>query len=138
MVWPPITRDDLKNAAKRSGFDQTLPVLIRRLIAETSDGLTELDMPGESGVAAGGFDGITSATATSVFVPDGTSVWELSVGGNDAKADDDFNKRTEGPPGRQAQIARTSRSSSRLGPSRASGRRQKASFTGGARFARTT
>lgn len=102
MIWPPINRDDLKVAAKRAGFDLMLPVLIRRLIAETSEALTELDMPGESGVAAGGFDGIVSATTSSAFVPMGTSVWELSVGGNDGKADEDYDKRTRGPAGRKA------------------------------------
>lgn len=101
-MWPPISRDDLKVAATRSGFDMVLPVLIRRLISETSNGLVDLDMPGESGVAAGGFDGVARATAPSPFVPDGVSVWELSVGGNDAKADDDYQKRIEGPPGHQA------------------------------------
>ncbi|MFC4224348.1 hypothetical protein [Lysinibacter cavernae] len=101
MMWPPITRDDLKIAAKRTGFDQMLPVLIRRLIAETADGLRELDMPGESGVASGGFDGIVTTERETTFVPAGSSVWELSVGGNDAKANEDYAKRTVGPPGRE-------------------------------------
>lgn len=79
-----------------------LPVLIRRLISETSNGLVDLDMPGESGVAIGGFDGIARTTTASTFVPAGVSVWELSVGGNDAKADDDYQKRAEAPPGHQA------------------------------------
>ena len=102
LMWPPISRDDLKVAAKRAGFDLQLPVLVRRLIAETANGLIELEMPGESGVAVRGFDGITRTTGTSTFVPDGVSVWELSVGGNDAKADDDFAKRAQGPPGHWA------------------------------------
>ena len=78
-----------------------LPVLIRRLITETANGLVELDMPGESGVAVGGFDGIARTQSASTFVPDGVSVWELSVGGNDAKAGGDYRKRTEGPAGYQ-------------------------------------
>lgn len=60
--WPPISRDDLKHAANPAGFDTTFPLLIRRLIAETAEGLTGLDMPGGSGTAAGGFDGVVIAT----------------------------------------------------------------------------
>jgi hypothetical protein len=44
--WPQISRDDLKVAAKRAGFDMVLPILIWRLIAETGSGITEVDMPG--------------------------------------------------------------------------------------------
>jgi hypothetical protein len=53
----------------------TLPILIRRLITETAGDLNELDMPGESGVATGGFDGIARASSGTAFVPSGTSVW---------------------------------------------------------------
>ncbi|MEH0986141.1 hypothetical protein [Micromonospora sp. CPCC 205556] len=98
-VWPPIDRDDLRHAAGSAGFDTTLPLLIRRLIAETGDGVTELDMPGGSGVASGGFDGVVAATGGTPFVPAGTSVWELSVGGGQTKADKDYKKRTTGPNG---------------------------------------
>jgi hypothetical protein len=80
-----------------------LPQLIRRLIAETADGLTELDMPGEGGVAIGGFDGVVTTDRATVEVPSGTSVWELSVekdaGG---KADRDYTKRLAGPDDRPA------------------------------------
>ncbi len=76
-----------------------LPLLVRRLIAETGKGLTELDMPGGSGVASGGFDGVVTATAETLFVPSGTSVWELSVGGGQTKADSDYKKRVTGPNG---------------------------------------
>lgn len=54
-------------------------------------------MPGGSGTAAGGFDGVVTATGQSTFVPSGTSVWELSVGGGQGEADDDYTKRTEAP-----------------------------------------
>jgi hypothetical protein len=44
--------------------------LVRRLIAETADGLTEFDMPGERGVAIGGFDGgDQDATSAQPSVP---------------------------------------------------------------------
>ncbi|HEX5403967.1 MAG TPA: hypothetical protein VFX16_16905 [Pseudonocardiaceae bacterium] len=98
--WPPISRDDLKHAATSAGFDTLFPILIRRLIAETAQGLTELEMPGGSGTATGGFDGVVSTAAEAVFIPGGTSVWELSVQGTaQAKADDDYVKRLAGPNG---------------------------------------
>ncbi|TQJ91292.1 hypothetical protein [Streptomyces sp. SLBN-31] len=98
-VWPPIDRDDLRKARGDAGFDTVFPLLIRRLIAETASGLEFLDMPGGSGTAIGGFDGIVTATGLSAFVPEGTSVWELSVGGGNSKAEDDYEKRIKGPKG---------------------------------------
>ncbi len=100
-TWPPISRDDLRVAAGDAGFDTVFPLLVRRLIAETADGLVELDMPGGSGTAAGGFDGVVTAVSDSLYVPSGTSVWELSVTrGAQQKADEDYSKRLEGPGGR--------------------------------------
>ncbi|MFE8920975.1 hypothetical protein [Streptomyces rochei] len=98
-VWPPIDRDDLRKARGDAGFDTVLPLLIRRLIAETASGLESLDMPGGSGTAVGGYDGIVTASGPSAFVPEGTSVWELSVGGGNSKAEDDYEKRIKGPKG---------------------------------------
>ncbi|ADX74570.1 hypothetical protein Asphe3_34680 [Pseudarthrobacter phenanthrenivorans Sphe3] len=94
-----ITRDDLRHAAGSAGFDTTFPLLVRRLIAETAADLRELDMPGGSGTAAGGFDGVVTTGQVSSFVPLGTSVWELSVGGGQTKANDDYEKRIVGPDG---------------------------------------
>jgi len=103
-AWPPFTRDDLLHAAACGGFDMTFPVLVRRLIAETGCGATQLDMPAESGTAARGFDGVVEASGTTTWVPDGTSVWELSVqqSGAQGKADTDYGKRTAGPAGAPA------------------------------------
>ncbi|MFF4793616.1 hypothetical protein ACFY2M_28490 [Streptomyces sp. NPDC001276] len=98
-AWPPINRDDLRKARGDAAFDTVLPLLIRRLIAETASGLESLDMPGGSGIAVGGFDGIVTASGPSAFVPEGTSVWELSVGGGNGKAEEDYEKRTKAPNG---------------------------------------
>lgn len=95
--WPPIDRDDLRHVAGSAGFDTTFPLLIRRLIAETAVGLESVDMPGGSGTAAGGFDGVVRATGSSEFVPQGVSVWELSVGGGQTKANKDYEKRIDAP-----------------------------------------
>jgi hypothetical protein len=100
VPWPPLSRDDLKHAAGSAGFDALLPLLVRRLVAETGLGLTELDMPGGSGTAAGGFDGVVTAADETTFVPAGTSVWELSVATRaQTKADEDYGKRIAGPDG---------------------------------------
>lgn len=98
--WPPIDRDDLRHAAGSAGFDTTFPLLIRRLISETSVGLESVDMPGGSGIAAGGFDGVVEASGSSEFVPEGVSVWELSVGGGQTKAKYDYSKRVQAPDDR--------------------------------------
>lgn len=99
-VWPPISRTDLKFAGDENAFDSILPILIRLLIAETAHGLTELEMPGESGVSIGGFDGLVTASGASVKVPVGRSVWELSTEKSvNSKADRDYEKRTAGPNG---------------------------------------
>lgn len=96
-AWPPIDRDDLRHAAGSAGFDTTFPLLIRRLVSETAVGLESVDMPGGSGTAAGGFDGVVEARGSSAFVPQGVSVWELSVGGGQTKANEDYAKRLEAP-----------------------------------------
>ncbi|MTE17457.1 hypothetical protein [Nocardia aurantiaca] len=102
--WPPITLDDLRQAADATGFDTMLPILVRRLIRETAGGFGTVNMPGESGTAAGGFDGVVTAGAGSEFVPAGTSVWELSVERNvGSKADSDYAKRSTGPNGEDPQ-----------------------------------
>ena len=73
------------------------PVLMRRLIAETTAGLTALDMPGGSGISTGGFDGVATTDDSTTFMPAGTAVWELSVEQKPSKADDDYDKRTQAP-----------------------------------------
>lgn len=103
MVWPPLTRDDLRFQAGVAGFDTKFPLLIRRLIIETTVGLSELDFPGGSGTAAGDFDGIVTCSSATPLVPEGVSVWELSVGGGQSKADEDYEKRTVAPHGLRTQ-----------------------------------
>lgn len=74
------------------------PRLVRRLILETTPGLVELGMPAGEGVAAGGWDGSAKSTASNAWVPEGLSVWELSVNKSPgSKADDDYSKRLTTP-----------------------------------------
>ncbi|PRY41706.1 hypothetical protein CLV43_105464 [Umezawaea tangerina] len=57
-------------------------------------------MPGGSGTSAGGFDGVVVNSSSTAFVPEGISVWELSVEkATKAKADSDYGKRLQGPNG---------------------------------------
>lgn len=97
-VWASLTRDDLRHASSTAGFDTVFPLLVRRLILETCPAVTELDMPGGSGVAGGGFDGVVVNGEATPWVPGGTSVWELSVEQSaKRKANHDYAKRLSAP-----------------------------------------
>ncbi|MEU7474380.1 hypothetical protein AB0A63_00235 [Lentzea sp. NPDC042327] len=98
--WLSTSREDLLAAASEPGFDTDLPLLVRRLIAETGRDITRLHLPGGSGTSAGGFDGVVVAGSRTTFVPEGMSVWELSVEqAAQTKAESDYSKRLAGPDG---------------------------------------
>lgn len=95
-----IDRSKLKNWADTRNSESELPRLVRRLILETTPGLVQLGMPAGDGVAAGDWDGSVRATEATAWVPDGLSVWELSVNSSpNKKADEDYSKRTDTPDG---------------------------------------
>jgi hypothetical protein len=74
--------------------------LIRRLILETGVGVSGLDFPAAEGTAAGGWDGVAQASGTAAFIPDGLSLWELSVSASaNSKAEADYVKRLTTPDG---------------------------------------
>jgi hypothetical protein len=94
------TRDDLLSWANTVPAQTEFPRLLRRLVMETSPGVTSLGFPAGSGAALGKWDGSVRTTQGNAFVPDGLSVWELSVGRSiTKKADDDYAKRTTTPDG---------------------------------------
>jgi hypothetical protein len=98
-AWSRVSRDDLIAWADSDGARE-LPELVRRLVRETGAGIQAIDMPGGSGVALGGHDGLVRAANGTAFIPDGVSVWELSVKkGAPAKADEDYAKRVDVPEG---------------------------------------
>lgn len=98
-----IDRSRLKNWADTRHSESELPRLVRRLILETTPGLVQLGMPAGDGVAAGGWDGSVRATEATAWVPDGLSVWELSVNSSpNKKANGDYSKRTHTPDGTRA------------------------------------
>ncbi len=93
---------DLTSWAKRRDSQSLLPKLLRQLIHGTidRDKIVRIGFPAGEGVQLGGWDGILSVTEGSAFVPEGTSVWEMSVRGDiKAKADADYKKRCEDPRG---------------------------------------
>ena len=93
-------RNKLRDWADTKQSQSDFPRLIRRLILETAAGLVELGMPAGEGVAAGKWDGSVRSTSSTTWVPDGLSVWELSVNSSaNAKAKDDYDKRDSTPDG---------------------------------------
>ena len=93
-----VRRDDLLRWAESDGSAE-LPRLLSRLISETLDA-ERIDFPAGTGVAAPGSDGIVECAVGNRFVPDGTSVWEVSTqrSKTDAKAREDYAKRVAGTP----------------------------------------
>lgn len=93
-------RNKLREWADTRQSQSEFPCLVRRLILETTPGVVELGMPAGEGVAAGRWDGTVRATASSAWVPEGLSVWELSVDDHPGtKADTDYSKSPNTPDG---------------------------------------
>jgi hypothetical protein len=93
-------RAQLLQWADRISARSELPRLTRKLILETGKGVVQLGFPAGEGVGAGDWDGSVRATEATPFVPDGLSVWELSVNKSPgSKADSDYTKRTATPDG---------------------------------------
>lgn len=76
------------------------PKLVRRLVLQTNDQVTALDMRGGEGTDYAGYDGRVEALRATPLVPSGLSVWELSTAESpERKADDDYAARTANPLG---------------------------------------
>lgn len=95
-----VDRNKLQSWADTRPSQSEFPRLVRRLILETTPGLVELGMPAGDGVAAGDWDGAVRTNRASAWVPEGLSVWELSVNSSpNTKADEDYSKRADTPDG---------------------------------------
>ncbi|MFG1625449.1 hypothetical protein [Kribbella sp. NPDC049227] len=95
-----MDRQKLKGWADQLVSKGEFPRLVRQLILETTPGIVSLGMPAGDGVAAGGWDGSVRAVNGNAWVPQGYSVWELSVDGSPGvKADNDYEKRHSTPGG---------------------------------------
>jgi hypothetical protein len=74
--------------------------LVRRLVLETGRSVVQLGFPAGEGVSTGSWDGTVRATEATAFIPNGLSLWELSVDKSPGvKADSDYGKRLTTPDG---------------------------------------
>ncbi len=94
---------DLQQWAPRNEARFTLPAVVRRLIWATTRGKREFSFPAGEGVQRPSWDGKLTVTQGNVWVPDGSSVWEISTGDPPAsKAADNYQKRTAATPAAEA------------------------------------
>ncbi|WP_164515130.1 helix-turn-helix transcriptional regulator [Paenibacillus lentus] len=71
-----------------------LPVLLRKLVHSTGNGLIKVDFPGYDNSQRRGSDGFVQANDATPWVPIGDSYWEFGTDKNPlVKAGDDFNAR---------------------------------------------
>ena len=78
---------------------QLLPVLIRKLIHSTGRDLRKADFPGYDNSQRKGWDGIVETDATTPWIPEGNSYWELGTDQNPKrKAENDYTSRLKAPP----------------------------------------
>jgi hypothetical protein len=76
----------------------TLPRLVRRLVATSNLKIRRLDFPAGESVQFGGWDGLLTVEDGNAFIPRGTSAWEFGTGADiRRKANEDYQKRTENP-----------------------------------------
>ena len=87
----------LEQWADRIDAQSIFPLMVRRLVRGTIDSinLVRVHFPALESVQNPGWDGLVEATQGNEFVPEGLSVWELSVNKKtQMKAEEDFKKRT--------------------------------------------
>ena len=95
-----VQRHRVRSWADRLDARYGLPELVCRLVQETSGGPVDARFATDEGVDVGGFDGTVQAETGSRWVPSGCSVWEVSTERSvGTKADADYDKRRETPPG---------------------------------------
>lgn len=99
MKW--ITATDLELWAERKDSEGKLPELLRRLITASIERIDDIHFPSGESTNRPGWDGYLLCEKGALpFVPDVTSVWEMSTQKDvPAKALDDFDKRSA-PTGR--------------------------------------
>ena len=86
----------IRQWADRHECRSNLPILVRRLIRETTSELVSIRFPGNEAVDLAGLDGQVVNERATPKVPEGTSVWELGCNQDPrAKAEGDFRKRTD-------------------------------------------
>ncbi len=92
MKW--IDSTDLRSWANRRDCQETLPLLVRKLIRATSNSIQSIKFPSGESVLLGGWDGILEVTEKTEYLSSGTSVWEFGTDNDPkGKADSDYEKR---------------------------------------------
>lgn len=90
-----ITEVDIRQWADRTEARALLPVLLRKIIRETTPTLNSIRFPGNDAIALPGADGETIADLATPWVPEGTALWEMGCNqSSSAKANGDYDKRT--------------------------------------------
>ncbi len=85
---------------QRICFEKVLPELIKRLIRNSCDDITQIRFPGGNDIWAPGFDGHVICEKGNEFVPAGESVWECGISEDYfSKIEGDYEKRTRDPGG---------------------------------------
>lgn len=95
----PVDETAIRQWADRHECRRNLPLLVRRLIRETTPSLSSLRFPGNEAIDLPGLDGQCEAEYATAWVPQGRSVWEMGCNQEPrAKADGDYKKRTAETP----------------------------------------
>ena len=110
----PVEARHIEDWSKTKSAEGLLPRLVRRLIL-AMDWTARVDMPGGEGTRRHGADGRVESSRAVQFVPEGLSIWELSVESTEKKLNDDYDKRVttaldEGPAGTVTYVAVSARS----------------------------
>lgn len=94
-----ITADHLSEWVNQAEAAYGLPELLARLIRGSHGAEIRLRFPSNGGVRHPGWDGRTSTSVASEYVPVGETGWEIGSQRNNIaqKANEDFRKRTEDP-----------------------------------------
>jgi hypothetical protein len=89
-----ITETHIRQWADRGEAKLLLPILVRRLVRETTPSLSSLRFPGNDAVALPGVDGETMADVSTPWVPSGIAFWEMGCDQTASKkATSDYEKR---------------------------------------------
>jgi hypothetical protein len=93
-----VKATDLDQWADRMDARGKFPLLLRKLLFASGAKLNHLDFPTEEGIQSGGWDGKLEASSGNLYIPDGSSVWELSTNARPRdKANNDYQKRLKNP-----------------------------------------
>ena len=94
-----IDRAEIEAWGKRQEPKGDFPLLIAKLIFETSPRSTFFEIPTGSAVFLEGWDGYVKCESATTFVPGDVSVWEYKTNGAKTQADSDYDKRTQDSQG---------------------------------------